>query len=136
MENQRYHVTFNQRCKLAPYPRKIIGTLAAAQNAAGKKPATTLLDKKFRIETGSRINTMIFEIGPDDWDYKRLTWADVAEVLGDDGLPKFFNQRQLWHCVYFDVMHSTRGKLGEGAVRKWYMLESVAGAERVDFSRT
>ena len=105
-------------------PEKILHTLEAAQNAVGKKPAAALLDGKFTQETGSRINTMIFEISP-GWDYRRLTWADVGEVLGENGLPKFFNEKQEWHSAYFDVIHSVRGKLGYGAVRKWYMLDSL-----------
>lgn len=105
-------------------PDQILHTLAAAQVAAGKKQAAALLDAKFTQRTGSRLNTMIFEIGP-GWDHRRLTWADVADVLGENGLPGFFHEKQEWHSAYFDVVDSVRGKLGEGAVRKWYMLESV-----------
>ena len=105
-------------------PEMILQTLEAAQIAAGKKEAAALLDGKFTQKTGSRINTMIFEISP-GWDYRRLTWADVGEVLGENGLPKFFREEQEWHSAYFDVLHSVRGKLGYGAVRKWYMLDSL-----------
>lgn len=105
-------------------PDKILHTLEAALIEIGKKEAAALLDGKFSKETGSRINTMIFEISP-DWDYKRLTWADVGEVLGENGLPKFFEEKQEWHSAYFDVIDSVRGKLGYGAVRKWYMLDSL-----------
>ncbi|KAL9136837.1 MAG: hypothetical protein Q9175_001962 [Cornicularia normoerica] len=105
-------------------PEKILHTLEAAQTAVGKKQAAALLDGKFTQQTGSRINTMVFEISP-GWDYRRLTWADVGEVLGEDGLPKFFREKQEWHSAYFDVVHSVRGKLGYGAVRKWYMLDSL-----------
>ena len=111
-------------------PEKILHTLEAAQTAVGKKQAAALLDGKFTQETGSRINTMIFEITP-GWEYRRLTWADVREVLGENGLPKFFSEKQEWHSAYFDVIDSIRGKLGYGAVRKWYMLDSLdnAGSE-------
>ena len=108
-------------------PEKILHTLEAAQIAVGKKPGAALLDRKFTQETGSRINTMIFEIGP-GWEHRRLTWADVGEVLGENGLPKFFQEKQEWHSAYFDVIDSVRGELGHGAVRKWYMLEPVGGA--------
>lgn len=103
---------------------KILQTLEAAQIAVGKKQGAALLDRKFTQETGSRINTMIFEISP-GWDYRRLTWGDVGEVLGENGLPKFFQEEQEWHSAYFDVIHTVRGKLGNGAVRKWYMLDSL-----------
>ncbi|KAL9070692.1 MAG: hypothetical protein Q9161_004746 [Pseudevernia consocians] len=109
-------------------PAKILQTLEAAQVAAGKKQAAALLDGKFTQETGSRINTMIFEIGPGSSDdrRRRLTWADVGDVLGDEnGLPKFFRETQEWHSAYFDVVDGVRGKLGIGAVRKWYMLGSL-----------
>ncbi len=107
-------------------PEKIVQTLEAAQNAVGKKPAGALLEKKFKQETGSRINTMIFEISP-GYIYRRLTWGDVGEVLGDNGLPKFFQETEEWHSAYFKVIDSVRGELGNGAVRKWYMLEPVGG---------
>lgn len=105
-------------------PEKILHTLDSAQTAVGKKEAGALLDGKFTQETGSRINTMIFEISP-GWDHRRLTWADVGEVLGEEGLPKFFREKQEWHSAYFDVVDSVRGMLGYGAVRKWYMLDSL-----------
>ena len=81
-----------------------------------------LLEKKFLSETGSWKNRMYFEITP-GWEDKKLTWSDVGEVLGESGLPKFFHETNEWHCVYFEVLHGTRGKLGYGAVRKWYMLD-------------
>ena len=112
-------------------PEKIIATLEAAKHAIGKKPAAALLQKKFTQETGSRINTMIFEITPGYID-KLLTWGDVGEVLGDDGLLRFFQEKEEWHSVYFDVVHSTRGKLGYGAVRKWYMLGSLGSVGGLD----
>ena len=110
-------------------PEKILATLDAAQIAVGKKPAGGLLDETFTQKTGSRINTMIFEIAPAQNDHKMLTWADVAEVLGDEnGLPRFFKSTLEWHSIYFGFYDSERGGvvLGKGAVRKWYMLESGA----------
>lgn len=112
-------------------PEKILYTLEAAQKIVGKRQAVVFLDKKFTQETGSRINTMIFEVEP-EWDDRRLTWADVGAVLGDDGLPKFFKQTREWHSVYFDVIHISKGVIGEGAVRKWYMLEAGGRTERVE----
>ena len=106
-------------------PLGILHTLEAAQTHAGKRLAETLLDRKFTQQTGSRINTMIFEIGP-GYLHKHLTWADLAEVLGPNGLPKFFRSTEEWHSIYFTVTHSIRGDLGNGAVRKWYMLDSLA----------
>ena len=109
-------------------PEKILATLDAAQTAVGKKQAGVLLDEKFTQKTGSRINAMIFEIGPDLDDRKILTWGDVAQVLGnEDGLPKFFKSTLEWHSIYFFLYDSEReGIVGKGAVRKWYMLESGA----------
>ena len=113
-------------------PEKILQTLDAAQTTIGKKTASTLLDGKFTQETGSRINTMVFEIRPPigpSWEVKHLTWADVGEVVGEKGLMGFFKQTNEWHSVYFDVVDSRRGKLGNGAVRKWYMLEPASRAQ-------
>ena len=109
-------------------PEQILATLDAAQTAIGKTQARALLDEKFTQKTGSRINTMIFEIGPDRDDHKMLTWGDVAQVLGDeDGLPKFFKSTLEWHSIYFWFYDSERvGVVGKGAVRKWYMLDSGA----------
>ena len=106
-------------------PEKIVATLHAAQETIGKKQGGALLHGKFRQETGTRINTMVFEMGP-ALDLKLLTWADVGQVLGDeDGLPRFFKASQEWHDIYFDFCDTERGGLvGEGSVRKWYMLES------------
>ena len=109
-------------------PEKILATLDAAQTAVGKKPAGALLDEKFTQKTGSRINTMIFEIEPGLDDHKMLTWGDVGHVLSDeDGLPRFFKSTLEWHSIYFGFYDSEReGIVGKGAVRKWYMLESGA----------
>ena len=109
-------------------PEKILATLDAAQVAIGKKQAGVLLDEKFTQKTGSRINTMIFEIEPDLHDHKTLTWGDVGQVLGDeDGLPRFFKSTLEWHSINFGFYDSEReGIVGKGAVRKWYMLESGA----------
>lgn len=107
-------------------PQRILETLTAANRTVEKKPASLVLDKRFRQETGSRINTLYFEIGP-AFEVKRLTWGDVAEVLGEKGLPGFFEHYGYWTSTYFEVMDSVRGKLGEGAVRKWYQLEPPSG---------
>ena len=108
---------------------RIMRLLEMADTSAGKKPGPNILDKKFTVEEGSRINTMVFEIGPEYGTRERLTWADVAEVLGENGLPTFFRVYDVWTSTYFDVMDSKRGKLGIGAVRKWYQLEesSIGG---------
>lgn len=73
---------------------------------------------------------MIFEISP-RLDRKLLTWGDVGQVLGDeDGLPRFFKASQEWHDIDFDFYDTERGGVvGEGAVRKWYMLESGSVSE-------
>ena len=69
-------------------PEKVLGTLEAAENAIGKKAATALLEGKFTQRTGSRLNRMVFEIGPVAEHERRLTWGDVAAVLGEErGLP-------------------------------------------------
>lgn len=102
-------------------PGKILHTLEAAENTVGKRVPSHLLDREFVQRTGSWINRMVFEIGP-GYIYKRLTWADVAEVVGANGLPKFFRENEGWCSIYFEVVDSERGKLGDGALRKWYLL--------------
>ncbi|KAI4240287.1 MAG: hypothetical protein L6R40_005223 [Gallowayella cf. fulva] len=102
---------------------RILETLAAAEISAGKKPMRQVLDKKFVQPTGSRINRLLFEISPGVIEPKHLTWEDVAQVLGENGLSKFFRQEGYWVSTYFDVIDSTRGKVGYGAVRKWYQLK-------------
>ena len=109
-------------CNWEPDPKKIQAVLEAAAQAVGKKPATTLLEKKFTQKSNNKYNTLLFEITPGYVD-KRLTWGDVGEVLGDNGLTTFFETTQQWHTVYFDVMHVTKGQLGNGAVRRWWQLE-------------
>lgn len=114
-------------------PERILETMEAAETAVGKKQGSVLLDGKFTQEQGSRVNTMLFEITPGLTD-RLLTWADVAEVLGEDGLPGFFQQERYWYSTYFDVMHKERGKLGYGALRKWYQLEPPNGSNSTDIS--
>ena len=109
-------------CNWEPSPVTIVAVLAAALEVVGKKPATGLLDRKFTQRSQNKYNTLYFEISP-DYDHKRLMWADVGEVLGSNGLPKFFETTHMWHTVYFDVKHSTRGIIGEGAIRRWWQLE-------------
>ena len=99
---------------------KILATLAAADAAVGKKRAAALLEEKFTQKTGSFINRMIFEIEPDP-EGSKLTWADVGEVVKDNGLASYFRQQQEWYNTEFELFDDIRGKLGEGAVRKWYM---------------
>ena len=109
-------------CNWEPNPATIQAVLAAAATSIGKKPAAGLLERKFVQKSNNRRNTLYFEITP-GYIYKRLTWGDVGEVLGEHGLPKFFETTRQWHTVYFDVIHATRGELGEGAVRRWWQLE-------------
>ena len=52
----------------------------------------------------------------------------MEEVFDENKLARFFQGKQEWHSAYFYVIDSIRGKLRYGAVRKWYMLESVDGA--------
>ncbi|KAL8740125.1 MAG: hypothetical protein Q9184_008527 [Pyrenodesmia sp. 2 TL-2023] len=101
-------------------PARILACLTAANHTVYKKVGPQLLDRKFRQEEGSRINTLLFEIGPAMGEAKRLTWAHVALVLGMDGLPEYFVAERYWTSVYFEVVDSRVGKIGEGAVRKWY----------------
>ena len=108
-------------CNWAPDPDTILVVLAAADTTVGKKPSATLLEKKFMQKSNNKYNTLYFEIRP-GYTEKRLTWGDVAEVLGENGLVKFYTTTQYWHTIYFDVMHTTRGELGSGAVRRWWHL--------------
>ena len=105
-------------------PEKVLGTLEVAEIAVGKKPAAALLEGKFTQRTGSRLNMMVFEVGPVAIDERRLNWGDVAEVLGEErGLPRFFRETKNWRNVDFEVVHRERGLLGVGWIRKWYMLD-------------
>ena len=113
-------------CNWEPGPKTIRAVLAAADTAIGKKAAAGLLDQKFTQKSDNKYNTLLFEITPGHI-YKRLTWGDVGEVLGENGLPKFYETTSLWHTIYFDVMHTTRGELGQGAVRRWWQLEPLNG---------
>ena len=114
-------------CNWEPDPNTIQAVLRAAEMAVGKKPAAERLDRKFTQKSNNRYNTLLFEISSDYTD-KRLTWGDVGEVLGENGLLTFYVTPQLWHTVYFDVVHTTRGELGHGAVRRWWQLEPPNGA--------
>lgn len=105
-------------------PEKVLGTLEAAEIAVGKKSAAALVEEKFTQKTGSRLNTMVFEIVPVAKDEMRLSWGDVAKVLGEErGLPRFFRETKNWRNVDFGIVHNERGLLGEGWIRKWYMLD-------------
>jgi len=108
-------------CNWQPDPVTILAVLAAAETTAGKKPATGLLEQKFTLKSDNKYNTLLFEISP-GYVNKRLTWSDVGEVLGEKGLLKFYETTGQWHTVYFDVVHTTRGFLGQGAVRRWWQL--------------
>ncbi len=106
-------------CNWQPDPATILAVLAAAENAVGKKPLEGLLEKKYTVKSNNKYNTLYFEISP-GWTGKKLTWGDVGDVLGENGLPKFFKETRWWHTIYFDVVHKTRGELGDGAVRRWW----------------
>ncbi|KAL8667325.1 MAG: hypothetical protein Q9202_000899 [Teloschistes flavicans] len=106
-------------CNWEPDPATILAVLAAAELAIGKKPAGGLLQEKFTQKSNNKFNTLLFEITP-GFIEKLLTWGDVGEVLGEHGLRDFFETTHNWHTIYFDVTHATRGKLGYGAVRRWW----------------
>ena len=116
-------------------PESVLGTLEAAENAVGKKEPAGLLEGKFTQKTGSRLNTMVFEVGPVPKEEGGLNWKDVADMLGEErGLPRFFRETKEWHNVDFELVHSERGLLGRGMVRKWYMLDferNATGLEMV-----
>ena len=116
-------------CNWAPDPATIAAVLSAAATTVGKKPSTALLGKKFTQRSDNKYNTLYFEIGPGYVEPKRLTWGVVGEVLGENGLGKFFETTQQWHTIYFGVVDATQGQLGEGAVRRWWQLESPGGTE-------
>lgn len=108
-------------CNWELNPDIILVVLEAAATTVGKKPATTFLDKKFTQRSHNRYNTLYFEIGPGYVD-RKLTWGDVGEVLGEEGLQRFYEEMEEWNTVYFTVMHGSRGELGRGAVRRWWHL--------------
>ena len=111
-------------CNWAPDPATIVAVLSAAALTVGKKPATALLEKKFTQRSDNKYNTLYFEIGPGYVEQKRLTWGVVGEILGENGLGKFFETTRQWHTIYFGVVDVREGQLGEGAVRRWWQLES------------
>ena len=96
--------------------------LDAAAVAVGKRSATGVLDKTFTQKSNKKYETLNFSVSPDHFN-PGLTWADVGEVLGDNGLPRFYDETRWWRALYFEVMHTTRGELGQGAVRRWWQLE-------------
>ena len=96
--------------------------LDAAAATVGKRSATGVLDKTFIQKSTKKYETLKFEISPDHFN-PGLTWADVGDILGDNGLPKFYDETRWWRALYFEVMHTTRGELGQGAVRRWWQLE-------------
>lgn len=108
-------------CNWQPDPKTILAVLAAADTVVGKKLAKGAVSEKFTLKSANKYNTLLFEIQPHNFD-KVLTWGDVAEVLGPNGLPKFYEETMLWNTVYFDVMHKERVSLGNGAVRRWWQL--------------
>ena len=96
--------------------------LDAAAVTVGKRSATGVLDKTFIQKSNKKYETLNFSVSPDHFNHG-LTWADVGEVLGDNGLPKFYDETRWWRALYFEVIHTTRGELGQGAVRRWWQLE-------------
>ena len=109
-------------CDWEPDPATIRAVLAAADTAVGKKPSAGLLDKKFTQRSNNRYNTLLFIAYTDHWN-RRLTWGDVAQILGPNGLPKFYDLTQQWNSVYFDVIDVLRGgEIGHGALRRWWQL--------------
>lgn len=101
-------------------PQRILDTLTQANRTVEKRPAGRLLERKYIEKQGSNINAMYFEISPEYIYPKRLTWGDVAEVLGENGLLKFYKTERYWTSNYWTVVDSVRGEIGSGAVRKWY----------------
>ena len=100
--------------------------LAAAAVTVGKRSAVGILEKTFIQKSKNKYNTLNFEISPDHFN-PGLTWADIAEILGDNGLPKFYDETRWWRMLHFEVIHTTKGELGHGAVRRWWQLERSKG---------
>ncbi|KAL8785613.1 MAG: hypothetical protein Q9213_003267 [Squamulea squamosa] len=110
-------------CNWTPDPATMLSVLAAAAQTVGKKPADAILTQKFVQKSNNRYNTLLFEVSPGFIRPYQLTWGDVGEVLGENGLRRFFEVERYWHTVYFDIVHSVRGIVGEGALRRWWQLE-------------
>ena len=118
-------------CDWEPDPATIRAVLAAADTTVGKKPSAGLLEKKFIQKSNNRYNTLLFVIYTDHWN-RRLTWGDVAQILGPNGLPKFYDLTQQWNSVYFDVVDVLRdGEIGHGALRRWWQLGPPDGVNGV-----
>ena len=107
-------------CSWTPDPATIVDVLEAAATIAGKKPATALLEEKFVQTSKNKYNKLYFEIGPGETEGSYLTWGEVAQVVGVNGLRKYYETTGHWNTIYFDVMHTKEGMLGEGAVRRWW----------------
>lgn len=112
-------------------PASIVEVLDATESALGKKVATGLLEEKFTQKTGSVMNTMVFSVTPNK-NNARLRWGDVAELIGKDGLPHFyqmeFGGRETWRSVVFDIFDTERGgNIGSGYLRKWWMVALEGG---------
>ena len=64
-------------CNWEPDPATIQAVLAAAAVTAGKKPTTTLLEKKFTQRSNNKYNTLYFEISA-GFIYRRLCWGGLG----------------------------------------------------------
>ena len=123
-----WEITSTLSLKLRVSPREIsqervMRILELADTAAGKKPGLGLLEKRFKVQEGSGLDKMIFEIAPYYNAPRLLTWAEVAEILGEKGLPTFFRVYEVSTTTYFEVIDGAKGKLGDGAVRMWYHIQ-------------
>lgn len=73
-------------------PARIVSCIEHARRMVGKKQAGAFLTEEFKAEEGSVLNRMLFEVDQNHvnpWDpterEMKLTWGDVALVLGPDG---------------------------------------------------
>ena len=102
-----------------PDPQTIFDVLLAAQTTVGKKVGESLVEEKFVQKSANKYNTLLFEIKPDRI-FTGLTWSDVAKVVGEDGLIKFYQATQMWRSIDFDVVDVMRSEIGHGTVRRWW----------------
>lgn len=105
---------------------RIVQILDIAESLVGKKVPSAHLTGKFVALTGRYLNTMVFEIIPESSEHL-LTWADVADILGPEGLLLYFQNTEEWRSTHFEVFKKVEDdfvRIGKGAIRKkWYQLD-------------
>ena len=123
-------------CDWALDPKAILAVLTAAERTVGKRPAQGLVQERFTQKVGKSYNTLAFEVRPASTRPSHLTWDHVGEVLGENGLPKFFETGARWHTIFFMISKNGGGQLGSGSIKRWWQLGQEGSTTNVAAART